>query len=309
MPFEKWESGEELFASMNRDEDLLDRDLRVWAEECDQMQGIQVYAGGDDAWGGFASRYVERLRDEFGKMTIWSWGIEEEQGKGPKAKRSLRTLNTARTLYDMSTHASIYIPLSIPATPLPRYIHLDRDSRWHVSALQSVAVESMTLPSRTRSNVSNRGLLNDLEAALNINGNQKIAQLQCSLFDPDTRSVRSLPGYGGNDDRAPSDTNYTMVREDAADSINTDLDIMLSGGEQFFSARSKTEQRSPDHIFGALEEVRGNVAGALNEEMNEDEVFYAKKRRLFAGLPVFERFVMIAPRCFASNKISGIVPL
>lgn len=84
LPFEKWETGEGIFASMDRDVDLLDRDIRVWAEECDRMQGIQVLAGGDDAWSAFAARYIEKLRDEFGKMEIWTWGFEEEQGKGQK---------------------------------------------------------------------------------------------------------------------------------------------------------------------------------------------------------------------------------
>lgn len=84
MPFDKWASGEDLFASMDRNVDLLDRDLRVWAEECDQMQGIQVFTSGDDAWGAFAAKYVESLRDEFPKMGIWTWGFEEEQGKGQK---------------------------------------------------------------------------------------------------------------------------------------------------------------------------------------------------------------------------------
>ena len=84
MPFEKWDSGEDLFASMDRDVDLLDRDVRVWAEECDQMQGIHVFTGGDDAWSAFAARYIESLRDDFGKMGIWTWGFEEEQGKGQK---------------------------------------------------------------------------------------------------------------------------------------------------------------------------------------------------------------------------------
>lgn len=84
LPFERWESGEELFAGMDREADLLDRDLRGWAEECDALQGVQFVAGGDDAWGGFAARYVERVRDEFGKLGLWVWGLEEESGKGLK---------------------------------------------------------------------------------------------------------------------------------------------------------------------------------------------------------------------------------
>ena len=91
VPFEKWDNGEDLFTTIDRDEDLLDRDLRPWAEECDQLQGIQVWTGSDDAWGGFASRYAERIRDEYGKLALWAWGIEDEKGKGSKV-RGIRML-------------------------------------------------------------------------------------------------------------------------------------------------------------------------------------------------------------------------
>lgn len=77
VPFERWETGEELFASLDKEHDIVDRDLRPFVEESDQMQGIQIMATLDDAWGGFASRYAERLRDEYGKTTIWVWGLQE----------------------------------------------------------------------------------------------------------------------------------------------------------------------------------------------------------------------------------------
>lgn len=92
MPFENWESGEELFTVIDRDVDLMDRDVRVWAEECDQMQGVQVLGGADDAWGAFSARYAESLRDEFGKMSIWSWGIEEEHDRGQRAGHTCEIL-------------------------------------------------------------------------------------------------------------------------------------------------------------------------------------------------------------------------
>lgn len=76
VPFERWDTGEELFAGLDRDQDIVDRDLRPFAEEADQMQGIQVITTLDDAWGGFASKYVERLRDEYGKIAIWVWGLQ-----------------------------------------------------------------------------------------------------------------------------------------------------------------------------------------------------------------------------------------
>lgn len=76
MPFEDWGVGEELFNDLDKEHDLLDRDVRPFAEECDQLRGLQVFAGSDDAWGGFAAKYIDRLRDEFGKKSIWTWAIE-----------------------------------------------------------------------------------------------------------------------------------------------------------------------------------------------------------------------------------------
>ena len=41
------------------------------------MQGVVMMAGNDSAWGGFASRYTERLRDELGKGVIWVSGVQD----------------------------------------------------------------------------------------------------------------------------------------------------------------------------------------------------------------------------------------
>jgi hypothetical protein len=77
MPFEKWSVGEDLFSSLDKEHDVLDRDLRPFVEEADQMQAIQLLTNVDDAWGGFAARYMDRLRDEYGKTAIWVWGLED----------------------------------------------------------------------------------------------------------------------------------------------------------------------------------------------------------------------------------------
>jgi hypothetical protein len=87
MPFENWTAGEELFNSLDKEHDLLDRDLRPFAEEADQMQGIQLMSGIDDAWGGFAARYMDRIRDEYGKTTIWLWGLEDGVKTIPRVSR------------------------------------------------------------------------------------------------------------------------------------------------------------------------------------------------------------------------------
>ena len=55
-------------------------------EECDGLQGLQVVTGVDDAWGGWAARWMERLRDEFRKSGIWVWGVGG-QGASPGVSR------------------------------------------------------------------------------------------------------------------------------------------------------------------------------------------------------------------------------
>jgi Tubulin domain len=88
MPFENWSAGEELFNSLDKEHDLLDRDLRPFSEEADHMQGIQLIASVDDAWGGFAARYIDRLRDEYGKTTVWFWGLEDGIKTIPRVRQN-----------------------------------------------------------------------------------------------------------------------------------------------------------------------------------------------------------------------------
>lgn len=68
-----YEQGAELFRSLDADEEVLDRQLRPFVEECDLLQGLQVLGGGDDGWGGFGAAMMDRVRDEFGKTCVWYW--------------------------------------------------------------------------------------------------------------------------------------------------------------------------------------------------------------------------------------------
>lgn len=84
VPFEKWATGQDLFNSLDKEHDIVDRDMRPFAEEADQMQGIQLFTSFDDAWGGFSSDYIERLRDEYGKTDIWVWGLQDSFAGVPR---------------------------------------------------------------------------------------------------------------------------------------------------------------------------------------------------------------------------------
>ncbi|GME48459.1 tubulin nucleotide-binding domain-like protein [Neofusicoccum parvum] len=289
MPFEGWGVGEELFAGLDKEHDLLDRDLRPFIEECDQLQGLQVLSSVDDAWGGFSSRYVERLRDEFGKLSIWVWGLEEEEKKtrarlpSPQPetpllthhlhqqdKKLLQLTNHARSLHAISPNSSAYIPLAATPTALPPYLQtLDPASRWHTSALQATALESATLPTRLRAAISP---LAHLEAVINANGTRRIAAAHLSVADP-AALAQTLAA------RMEDEKNQTGNEE--AEELDRDnaFDVALS--------RLGPAPRKParDALFGRVECLRGGwEAGARVEALNR------RARDRWAGGPVVERW-------------------
>ena len=183
----------------------------------------------------------------------------------------------------------MYIPISIPSTRLPSYVKLDRNSQWHLSALLSTAVESINLPSRLRAIGERRGTLDQFEAALNVNGSQRIAKLQCSLMEP-IGECHNSSKPGSKDDRQPhrhvNDMTLDKVR---LRSTNEQFDIdFLSMQDQDIAPDVRTSPKK-DHTFGQVESYRG---GTAMEGSDDDKEGFSRKRRRLAGLPIVERLVL-----------------
>lgn len=110
-PFEGYALGQELYRDMNREHEILDRDFRLFAEECDQMQGIQILTSADDAWAGFAGEYLADLRDEFGKVGICTWALERGD-RVVRVSTFLSRLNTSFRLPGLPAEAMADLILS-----------------------------------------------------------------------------------------------------------------------------------------------------------------------------------------------------
>lgn len=201
--------------------------------------------------------------------------------------------NTARSISKVSSEASVFIPLTFPSKPLPSYVSIDSHSPWHVSALFSTAMESMTLPSRLRNNNGKRESLDDLAASLNVNGNQNIAKLQMSIENEpqengDDRTGRlDLPSMG-RDIRIPSQNGRQYDEEE------TELKV-LSLDMDFFPSEETTPMRGrrsnkKTHTFGQVELFRNNKDAEDQDENDFDG--YERARRRAAGLPIIHRSVL-----------------
>ncbi|KOS19251.1 Protein DML1 [Escovopsis weberi] len=195
MPFERFEMGAELFRSLEKDDEIVDRDARPFVEECDQMQGFQVFTTLDDAWGGFAGSYVEALRDEHPKACIWVWGLQTPAPGLAREKRRLCFANVAQALNHACSQASMVVPLALPARP-PLGVSLQAASAWHSSALLATAAESLLLPSRLRvdpSRHSRPASLWELTQSLNIAGNQTLANMRMAVASRASPSGDAAP--------------------------------------------------------------------------------------------------------------------
>ncbi|KAL8907533.1 MAG: hypothetical protein Q9207_001342 [Kuettlingeria erythrocarpa] len=304
LPFEQWSSGEALFDTLDKEHDLHDRDFRPWAEECDQMQAIQTFGSADDAWGGFASRYLESLRDEYGKTAVWFWGLEEGAGQGQKTKQLQRTVNVAQSLQTISSLASMYIPLAVPLH-LPPYVNIDEASQWHASGLLSMAVESMTLPSRQKPGSTRRGLLGDIEAALNVNGNQRVAEFQCSIIDPSRQQPNTDGQYEDTMDcRVRTTDSHDLAHEDEIEKTNSMLDMRFSTEGPLQTALSIQQREQANHVFSKVESIRG--LPSPGREMREEDEAVSRKRRRLAFLPIVEHFPEILDASMSSTKNAAI---
>ncbi|KAF2104238.1 protein DML1 [Rhizodiscina lignyota] len=250
--FGDWQTGEELFAVLDREHDLLDRDVRHFAEECDQLQAFQIFADVGDAWGGWTASWLERLRDEYGKTGIWTWGLEGPIGD-TRERRLKHALDASRSLSAIVPNASIYVPVSSETQHPPSYLHVDK-SMWQIGALQAAAVESCTLPARLRPVDGRMVLLGDLELALNRDGVRKVSELEYGAASASALSGASAANGDGdhrmmngavNDDQdAPSKIDRFEIRLFSADQQQARTHLNGHGGTE-------------DHIFGRAESLRG----------------------------------------------------
>ena len=169
----------------------------------------------------------------------------------------------------------MYVPLCVPSVRLPPYVQLDRSSWWHLSALLSMAVETMTLPTRRRRIGADTTGLDDLESSLNVMGNQRIAGLQCGVRAHSRSSVEprdGLPDSGANDGRLSTPSSGGWEHEggrNRSSETNQDMD--------FFSASG---QRWPERIFSGASSMRGCSGTSVFEEIaGKDYLFIDVRKR------------------------------
>ncbi|KAF9041814.1 tubulin nucleotide-binding domain-like protein [Hymenopellis radicata] len=149
-----WRSGERSFEQYNDDVSLMEDSVRLFLEESDSLQGIQVL-NDTSTFGPFIHTFLTLCRDEMTKMPCigfpflsdtMSWNPDIED------KRAIRRiLNDALYLRGESELVSLTVPVRSPSvgatgTPPPA----KSNSLYHASAVMSAHIETVTLGLRLR---------------------------------------------------------------------------------------------------------------------------------------------------------------
>uniref|UniRef100_A0A8C0QK81 Misato mitochondrial distribution and morphology regulator 1 n=1 Tax=Chelonoidis abingdonii TaxID=106734 RepID=A0A8C0QK81_CHEAB len=130
---EAFGQGESLLHDPTYLEELEDR-LHFYVEECDYLQGFQILCDLNNGFSGVGAKVTELLHDEYSGRGILTWGLTPViDNVGVSWKDFYRLMNTVLGIVHLSSHSSLFCPLSLngslglkPEAPvtLP-YVHYD----------------------------------------------------------------------------------------------------------------------------------------------------------------------------------------
>ncbi|RDB18272.1 Protein dml-1 [Hypsizygus marmoreus] len=176
-----WRMGQALFSRYDEDHALMDGSLRLFFEECDSPQGLQVM--NDTAtFGGFINSFLTSVHDEHAKLPCLvfpllsdavSRHIDVDDYQGTK-----KAVNDALYLRSLNDFASMTVPIQFPETwPSEARSQLLKSERGNVyrdSAILSAHIETATLPLRLKGYQSD---LSTMSSHLNWRGTTPYSEL------------------------------------------------------------------------------------------------------------------------------------
>ncbi|SNX86542.1 related to DML1 - essential protein involved in mtDNA inheritance [Melanopsichium pennsylvanicum] len=265
--FESFSQGSEQFDQLESQREVLDTNIRWFAEATDLLQGFQYSIDTSDAFGGLGSKYLENLADEFPKVTHLvfgaGWGntqdVPEDEGREAAWENRLariRRMNNLLSLVQFMEFSTVVSPLRVPkwegdtqvGASWRRYLgRVDLNDMHHAAALVSAHLETATLGTRMKSRSET---LSSLTSRLNWRKDTKLVHLGGALplpypnplsfaslsnshssVDPVDALLQSY-GYGDRDSRArqrgvPLESESDLAARGAKLALSSWLDLSL----------------------------------------------------------------------------------
>ncbi|KAF8578620.1 hypothetical protein K439DRAFT_1663634 [Ramaria rubella] len=194
-----WAQGVERYKLYDADHMVLEDSFRLFAEECDLLQGVQLCLDAP-SFGSFVISLLTQLRDEYPKLSLLSLcslsSYDPAQVNLDDAQACMAALNDASTLHELGTLSTLTVPLQHPSTwqrgLWSKHVSADFAKPYHSSAILAAHVENATLPLRLKSVSSSSLDLSTLCAQLNWRGDTPFTALSGALPMPSLPSELEL---------------------------------------------------------------------------------------------------------------------
>ncbi|OZJ03183.1 hypothetical protein BZG36_03322 [Bifiguratus adelaidae] len=255
-PFDSFIVGKEAWVETEAAKDTYEENLRIFAEECDSLQGFQLFTTVHDAWGGFASGCLENLQEDYGKKSIMIYAAGSPSSFPSSERMSEKQhLNKALSLAHLADKASCYIPLEPSVLPsrLSKYVEIKRHLPFHTSAILATAIEVISTPYRAK---KNRIPMQDIISRVNWRLSTKLANLDIILPLPilgnngkvslsEFPSVSTSCAFGSTKVDSKAFGESISVRGVPSGSVLTDIASVVSKAIDTFSIRYSTPLSHP----------------------------------------------------------------
>ena len=171
-------------------EDIEDH-IRFFAEEADYLKGFHMLVDANDSFGGVGCKISELLADEYATKGKIAFPCIAHNNEAQKVSQNFQInnlsqfLNTALTYKGLTGSCGLVTPLSLSKDTFPiknnyrriPMINYQTQNNYHTSAILAAAVDTITLPWRSR---RNRIDMHEIVSKLNFNG-RKVAGAALAL--------------------------------------------------------------------------------------------------------------------------------
>lgn len=155
--FDNFAQGLALWDSYKMKETWTDN-LRLYAEECDYLQGFHISMDSLNGFGGLACKTLEYLKDEYSNKNIIAIPVMSDNYILEDDNSELQAVNTSLLFSSLFEHSNMFVPLTTSSSGWVKsknhlnldYLSYKNNLDYHSSAILASAIDTFTLGYRSR---------------------------------------------------------------------------------------------------------------------------------------------------------------
>ncbi|KAJ2829494.1 mtDNA inheritance, partitioning of the mitochondrial organelle [Coemansia erecta] len=132
------QEGMSVFAGTDGRSDMLEGGFRVFAEECDHLQGFHVLSDAFGGFGGFSSGFLARVRDEYPKAPIVLYSVGRTEPT--RRLRGAQLMDAAVSVAANTDVVSMHVPLFAPSSQTNACVEMADADFSQISSLMAANV-------------------------------------------------------------------------------------------------------------------------------------------------------------------------